>query len=142
MPQFEPKHLGIKKSVPEHPEYTILDSFDAPGVVTVTFKTKEFTSLCPVTGQPDFVDVQITYRPDKKCLESKSVKLYLQSFRNEHSFMETLSCRIFDDIMLAVQPLWLNVTVQSTPRGGIGLVSSRETGMEDISKELKRIKEK
>ena len=121
------KHLGHKVSVPEHPSVGIIDTFPSPGDITVTFKTNEFTSLCPVTGQPDFVTVQITYRPKLKCIESKSLKLYLQSYRNEHSFMETLSCKIHADLTAAIDPHWLSVTVQSTPRGGIGLVSTKET---------------
>jgi 7-cyano-7-deazaguanine reductase len=87
----------------------------------VTFSTLEFTSLCPVTGQPDFGRINITYVPDKYCIESKSLKIYLFSYRNEPSFMETLVNRILEDLVAACQPRRMNVIGDFSPRGGIGI---------------------
>lgn len=99
-----------------------LETFPAPsGVDVVTFKTSEFTSLCPITAQPDLYTITISYHPNQKCLESKSLKLYLQTFRNEGIFAEALSAQIRDDLVKALDPLWTEVTVSQTPRGGISL---------------------
>jgi 7-cyano-7-deazaguanine reductase len=86
---------------------------------TVTFRSEEFTSLCPKTGQPDFGIVTIRYVPDARCIESKSLKLYLFSYRNEGAFMETLTNRILDDLTRACQPLEMDVTGDFAARGGI-----------------------
>ncbi|GFK93158.1 NADPH-dependent 7-cyano-7-deazaguanine reductase [Fundidesulfovibrio magnetotacticus] len=88
----------------------------------VTFVTEEFTSLCPMTGQPDFGTVTIAYVPGKRCVESKSLKLYLFSYRSEPSFMETLTNRILDDLVEALRPRRMTVTGNFRPRGGIGIV--------------------
>lgn len=118
-------HLGAKVSVPEKPDKSILETFPCPGegIQTVTFKTKEFTSLCPVTGQPDFIEVTISYIPKDLCLESKSLKLYLQSYRNERGFVEQLVNRIGTDIQDILQPEALTVSLTSVPRGGLGLTA-------------------
>ncbi len=79
----------------------------------------EFTSVCPMTGQPDFGTLTITYTPDRTCVELKSLKLYLQSFRNEGIFYENVTNRIFDDLMGALKPRRLKLAVAFTPRGGI-----------------------
>ena len=79
----------------------------------------EFTSLCPKTGQPDFGTLTITYTPDQACLELKSLKLYLQSFRNEGIFYENVTNRIFDDLMGMLKPRRLKLAAAFTPRGGI-----------------------
>lgn len=79
----------------------------------------EFTSLCPKTGQPDFATIEISYVPDKLCVESKSLKLYLGSFRNAGEFHESVICRIANDIINLVQPRELTVVGKFTPRGGI-----------------------
>jgi 7-cyano-7-deazaguanine reductase len=86
---------------------------------TVTFRTSEFTSLCPKTGQPDFGTITVRYVPDASCLESKSLKLYLFSYRNEGTFMETLTNRILDDLTRACDPLEMEVTGDFAARGGI-----------------------
>lgn len=85
----------------------------------VTLETQEFTSLCPKTGQPDFGAVTIRYVPDQRCIESKSLKLYLFSFRNEPAFMETLTNRILDDLVAACSPRRMTVTGDFAARGGI-----------------------
>lgn len=82
---------------------------------------KEFTSLCPKTGQPDFARIVLEYVPDKKCIESKSWKLYLGSFRNAQEFHEACVARILRDVVAIADPLWVRVTGQFTPRGGISI---------------------
>ena len=79
----------------------------------------EFTSLCPKTGQPDFGTITIRYVPDKLCIESKSLKLYLFSYRDEGAFMETLTNRILDDLVEVCQPHHMEVTGDFAARGGI-----------------------
>lgn len=88
----------------------------------VRFYTTEFTSLCPKTGQPDFAEITIDYVPDKWCVESKGLKLYLFSYRTEGSFMETITNRILNDLVSFVKPRWMVVTGNFAPRGGIGIV--------------------
>ncbi|WP_300160304.1 preQ(1) synthase [Solidesulfovibrio sp.] len=85
----------------------------------VTFESREFTSLCPKTGQPDFGTITIRYVPGARCIESKSLKLYLFSYRDEGTFMETLTNRILDDLVAACQPLEMEVTGDFAARGGI-----------------------
>ncbi len=85
----------------------------------VTFDCPEFTSLCPVTGQPDFAAIRIYYVPDKKCLESKSLKLYLFSFRNKGMFHEEITNRILDDVVAQCNPRWACVKGVMNRRGGI-----------------------
>jgi 7-cyano-7-deazaguanine reductase len=79
----------------------------------------EFTSVCPKTGQPDFGTLTITYTPDKKCVELKSLKMYLQSFRSEGIFYENVTNRIFDDLAAVMEPRWMKLVASFTPRGGI-----------------------
>ena len=87
----------------------------------VTMQTEEFTCVCPLTGQPDFAKIKIQYIPDKLILESKSLKLYLQSFRNEGAFHEHVTNVILDDIVAALAPRWCKITTDFTVRGGIGI---------------------
>lgn len=86
---------------------------------TIEFHCPEFTSLCPITGQPDFATINIRYSPDLRCIESKSLKLYLFSFRNSGMFHEEITNRILDDIVEASQPRWACVTGRMNARGGI-----------------------
>ena len=79
----------------------------------------EFTSVCPMTGQPDFGTLTITYTPDRTCVELKSLKMYLQSFRNEGIFYENVTNRIFDDLVSRLKPRRLKLSAAFTPRGGI-----------------------
>jgi 7-cyano-7-deazaguanine reductase len=87
----------------------------------VTMQTEEFTCVCPLTGQPDFAKIKIQYIPDQLILESKSLKLYLQSFRNEGTFHEHITNVILDDIVAALAPRWCKITADFTVRGGIGI---------------------
>ncbi len=94
----------------------------------VTLRTDEFTCLCPATGQPDFADLTIEYIPDKKVVESKSLKLYLWSFRNEGVFNEHLANVILDDLVAALSPRWCKVTADFAVRGGIAISVEAEHG--------------
>jgi 7-cyano-7-deazaguanine reductase len=86
----------------------------------------EFTSVCPKTGQPDFGTVTITYIPNKKCVELKSLKFFLQSFRNQGIFYEHVTNTILDDLTATVQPRWLKVVAAFSARGGITETVSSE----------------
>lgn len=79
----------------------------------------EFTSVCPVTGQPDFGTLTITYSPAARCVELKSLKLYLQQFRNEGIFYEHATNRILDDLVAVTEPRRMHLKAAFTPRGGI-----------------------
>ncbi len=85
----------------------------------ITFETAEFTSLCPITGQPDFATIRIEYIPGARCVESKSLKLYLFSFRQTGTFYEEIVNRIYTDLEQLLQPRRLVVNGAFTARGGI-----------------------
>lgn len=85
----------------------------------IEFTTKEFTSCCPKTGQPDFAQIVISYSPDKLCIETKSLKLYLFAFRNYKSFMETITNKILDDLVAVCSPLCMTIHARFNSRGGI-----------------------
>lgn len=104
------------------------EAFDAPDVQTVTMTAVEFTAICPRTGQPDFGSVVIEYTPGKKCLESKALKYYLWSYRDEGAFCESLAARIADDVVYAIAPQWVRVQVHQNVRGGIAIVAAAERG--------------
>lgn len=93
---------------------------------TVTLQTEEFTCVCPMTGQPDYAKLKIQYIPDKKIVESKSLKLYLWSFRNEGVFHEHLTNMILDDLVAALNPRWCKVSAEFAARGGIGITVDAE----------------
>jgi len=80
----------------------------------------EYTALCPVTGQPDFGAIVVVYAPDKKCIELKSLKLYLWSFRDQGHYFEQVTNRILDDLVKACRPRWMTVIGRFNVRGGIG----------------------
>jgi 7-cyano-7-deazaguanine reductase len=86
---------------------------------TIRFETDEFTCLCPLTGQPDFATITIEYAPAALCVELKSLKLYLWSYRNEGAFHEAVTNRILDDLVALLQPRRLQVTGDFNLRGGI-----------------------
>ena len=92
----------------------------------------EFTSVCPRTGQPDFGTLTITYVPDQRCVELKSLKFYLQSYRNEGVFYENLTNQILEDLVHVLQPRRLRIQARFTPRGGISttVTAQYETSME------------
>lgn len=102
----------------------VLEAFDNknPGKIAwTTFVCTEFTSLCPKTGQPDFAKIFINYIADKKMVESKSLKLYLFSFRNHGDFHEDCIQKICDDLAALMKPKYLEVIGEFTPRGGIAI---------------------
>jgi len=103
-------------------------AFEAPDVQVITLEATEFTALCPRTGQPDFGTVTIEYLPADLCIESKSLKYYLWSFRNEGVFCESIAARIADDIMYAIEARALEVEVTQNIRGGIGIVARAVRG--------------
>ena len=92
----------------------------------ITHYANEFTSVCPKTGQPDFGKIAISYIADKKCVELKSLKFYLQSFRNEGIFYENVINRILDDLVSVTNPRWMEVKGEFTVRGGIYSVITAE----------------
>ena len=111
-----------EKNYPKKPDASILETFKNSNPQRdywITFETSEFTSLCPITGQPDFATIKIEYIPNKLCVESKSLKLFLFSFRNEGSFYEDVTNRIFTDLTAVCKPRRLIVTGDFTARGGI-----------------------
>ena len=100
----------------------ILETFDnqfPDREYTIEIVCPEFTSVCPKTGQPDFGVLTFTYVPQRKCVELKSLKLYLQRFRNEGIFYEHATNRILDDLVAVVQPRRMTLLAAFTPRGGI-----------------------
>ena len=97
-----------------------VEVFPAPANVTaVKFTTDEVASMCPVTEQPDLSHVIIEYGPDQWCIESKSLKLYLWSFRDRPVFAEALAAEIAGEVMTTAKPKWVTVTLTQRPRGGI-----------------------
>ncbi len=92
----------------------------------ITLQTEEFTCLCPVTGQPDFAKIKIQYIPDKKIVESKSLKLYLWSFRSEGVFHEHVTNIILDDLVCVLKPRYCKVSAEFSIRGGIGIIVDAE----------------
>jgi len=103
----------------------MLETFENPAPdrdYEIVHTAGEFTSLCPVTGQPDFARIVITYVADRLCVELKSLKLYLQSYRDQGVFYEALVNRILDDLVSAVAPRRMEVRGEFTVRGGISSV--------------------
>ena len=109
--------------VPLSPSEATLETFPNPAKrnYRIHFETSDFTSLCPVTGQADFARIEIDYVPNKLCIESKSLKFYLASFRNERAFNEAVTNRILDDFVRACSPREANIVASFTARGGIAL---------------------
>ncbi len=104
-----------------------LETFPAPAHCTlVRFTSDELTSLCPITGQPDFSTVELVYRPRERCVESKSLKLYLWSFRDKQAFAEQLAVDIAEEVQRAAAPEWVKVVVGQHVRGGIALEATAE----------------
>lgn len=94
----------------------------------IIHKANEFTSLCPKTGQPDFGVISISYIAGKKCIELKSLKYYLQSFRNEGIFYENVTNRILEDLVKIVSPKWMEVKGEFSVRGGLNSTVIAEYG--------------
>jgi 7-cyano-7-deazaguanine reductase len=100
----------------------ILETFPNPHPrrdYAIVHVAPEFTSVCPKTGQPDFGTVRLTYVPNQTCVELKSFKMYLQSYRNVGIFYEDITNRILDDLVRTLKPRSMTVTTEWTPRGGL-----------------------
>lgn len=109
----------------------ILQNVDNPHLdvdYSIRFSCPEFTSICPITGQPDFAHLVIDYVPNKKIIESKSLKLYLFSFRNHGAFHEDCTVQIAKDIIACIKPKWLRIGGYWYPRGGIPIDIFFQTG--------------
>src|SRR4051812_47605534 len=106
-----------------------LECFEAPPNCTrVRFTSDELTSLCPITGQPDISTVVIDYRPSSRCIESKSLKLYLWSFRDRKAFAEAIAGQIASEVMRAAEPQEVTVVVTQHVRGGITTEATAHLG--------------
>jgi len=106
----------------EAPSLEQLETFPNPSPgrdYTIEIVCPEFTSLCPITGQPDFGAITYRYVPNEKCVELKSLKIYLQRFRNQGIFYEQVTNRLLDDFVAMLKPLRIQVIGAFTPRGGI-----------------------
>ncbi len=114
--------LGQQSPLPPSPDEAVLEAVANPHKGTdylVRFSCPEFTSLCPVTGQPDFAHLVIDYVPDAKIVESKSLKLFMASFRNHAAFHEDCTVGIAKRLEAEIAPIWLRIGGYWYPRGGI-----------------------
>ena len=132
------KSLGNKTEYKTDYAPEVLETFDNQHLDNdywVQFNCPEFTSLCPITGQPDFAKIVISYIPDQKMVESKSLKLYLFSFRNHGAFHEDCVNIIKKDLIALMQPRYIEVTGYFTPRGGISIFPYCNFGKKDTKYE-------
>lgn len=123
--------LGEKTPLPSSPEEAILEAVPNPHpdvLYTTRFSCPEFTSLCPVTGQPDFAHLVIDYIPKESLVESKSLKLFLGSYRNHAAFHEACTVEIAKRLIAAIDPHWLRIGGYWYPRGGIPIDIFFQTG--------------
>ena len=123
--------LGRAVGIPESPDKAVLDAVPNPHTGTnyvVRFTAPEFTTLCPITGQPDFAHFVIDYVPGRQLLESKSLKLYLASFRNMAAFHEDCTVNIGKRVVSAIRPKYLRIAGFWYPRGGIPIDVFWQTG--------------
>jgi 7-cyano-7-deazaguanine reductase len=109
--------------VPITPSADILETFPNPAErpYWIQFHSADFTSLCPITGQADFAELTIEYMPNERCLETKSLKFYLASYRNEKAFNEKVTNQILDDLVAACSPAKMVIKAEFASRGGIAL---------------------
>ncbi|MFN3960996.1 MAG: preQ(1) synthase [Parvularculaceae bacterium] len=125
------RQLGRVTDTPASPAAAVLETVPNPQGETLylaRFTAPEFTSLCPVTGQPDFAHLVIDYAPARKLIESKSLKLFLASFRNHGAFHEDCTVTIARRIVAAARPHWLRIAGYWYPRGGIPIDVFYQTG--------------
>ena len=114
--------LGYKSKIPDFPDKYILEKVNNPKIgldYSIRFTCPEFTSICPVTSQPDFAHIVIDYVPSQFIVESKSFKLYLLGYRNHGAFHEDCTISIAQDIVELLSPKWLRIGGYWYPRGGI-----------------------
>lgn len=132
MPKGKTSRLTLlgrsEAKIPISPDHARLETFPNPArrKYSIHFETDDFTSLCPVTGQADFARISIDYVPDRLCIESKSLKFYLASYRNVRAFNEAVTNRILDHFVRACAPREAVVTGQFSARGGIALTVRTE----------------
>lgn len=115
--------------LPTAPDVATLETFpnrNPQRNYLITLDYPEFSSLCPVTGQPDSARLQITYVPDQRCVETKSLKFYLASYRNTAAFNEDIVNRVLDDLIAATAPRRATVRGEFSPRGGIRLTAEAQ----------------
>lgn len=127
----EPRLLGRQVKLPPNPEAAQLDRVPNPDPgadYVVRFTCPEFTALCPITGQPDFAHIVIDYVPGQWLLESKSLKLFLASFRNHGAFHEACTMLVARRVVAAIAPRWLRIGGYWFPRGGIPIDVFWQTG--------------
>ena len=123
--------LGVPTEAPANPDEAVLERVGnpQPGMdYLVRFTCPEFTSLCPLTGQPDFAHLVLDYVPDEWIVESKSLKLFLASFRNHGSFHEACSMQVAQRLVDLLTPRWLRIGAYWYPRGGIPIDVFWQTG--------------
>ena len=123
--------LGQHSQSPSHPDEAVLETVPNPQAGTLyvaRFTAPEFTSLCPVTGQPDFAHIVLDYIPNELLVESKSFKLFLTSFRNHGSFHEDCTIKIAKRLVQTLNPIWLRIGGYWYPRGGIPIDVFYQTG--------------
>ncbi|MDO8607113.1 MAG: preQ(1) synthase [Phaeospirillum sp.] len=124
--------LGQATALPADPEQAVLETVPNPhpdSLYLVRFAAPEFTSLCPITGQPDFAHLVIDYAPEAALVESKSLKLFLGSFRNHGAFHEDCTLAIAKRLVAATAPKWLRIAGYWYPRGGIPIDVFWQTGL-------------
>ncbi len=127
----ENTQLGRRVKLPENPDEAVIDKIANPhpgSVYLVRLTAPEFTTLCPVTGQPDFAHIVMDYVPDGHLVESKSLKLYLSSFRNQGAFHEDCTLGIAKRVVDEIAPTWLRIAGYWYPRGGIPIDVFYQTG--------------
>ena len=125
------KYLGKQNNLLSHPDNSVLDKHPNPHLDTkycIRFTCPEFTSICPVTSQPDFAKIIIDYIPNKFIVESKSLKLYLAGYRNHGAFHEDCTITLAQDIVELLSPKWLRIGGYWYPRGGIPIDIFWQTG--------------
>ena len=123
--------LGQRASLPDSPDQARLETVPNPAPdrpYVIRFTCPEFTSLCPLTGQPDFAHLVIDYIPAARIVESKSLKLYLGSFRNHGAFHEACTMAIAARLMDVLAPVWLRIGAYWYPRGGMPIDVFHQTG--------------
>ena len=115
----------------------ILETFPYEGnPQRITYKTREFSAVCPFSGLPDLAEIIIEYIPDHHCIELKSLKLYLTSYRNVGIYQEHATDRLFTDIFQRLQPKWQKITTIYATRGGIDAICVMEKGDPDCANQL------
>lgn len=128
----ENTQLGRPVKMPESPDAAVIDKVPNPhpgSEYLVRFTAPEFTTLCPITGQPDFAHLVMDYVPDEHLVESKSLKLFLSSFRNHGAFHEDCTLAIAKRVIDEIAPAWLRMAGYWYPRGGIPIDVFFQTGL-------------